>query len=258
MITCSISARAQNASFREKVYWGAKTRAEIPFRLHETFSDFQAHLAASFHCPEGILFFFLSIMVHWWRKLCFLNLINIPKIVLMSQFKIAYLFGKPSVVHDVKKRRRKCRRCMYGYQKRISQPFSFISLLVSTVNALINEKIWSFKSAFHRWCAQYSKINLQSGVDLSKLLPFQVGLYSSRLLRSLKKDLCTTWTKDAKEEKSSKKNPSFDDCRLRFCWKASHYETVFLWICFKRTQNEKYSWRTITYELLHRVISGTD
>ena len=55
------------------------------------------------------------------------------------------------------------------------------------------------------------RINLQSRVDLSKLLPFQVGLYSSRLLGSLIKDLCTTSTKDAKEGKSPEKNPSFDD-----------------------------------------------
>ena len=55
VITCSISARERNVNFREKVYWGAKTvsahprvpfsaRAEIPFRLHETFSYFQARL----------------------------------------------------------------------------------------------------------------------------------------------------------------------------------------------------------------------
>ena len=55
------------------------------------------------------------------------------------------------------------------------------------------------------------RINLQSRVDLSKLLPFQVGLYSSRLRGILIKDLCKTSMKDAKEGKSSEKNPSFND-----------------------------------------------
>ena len=82
-------------------------------------------------------------MVHYGRKLCFLNLINIPKIVLMSQYKIGLpiCFENHPPVHDIKKRRRICRRCVYGWQKRIPQPFFFISLLVSRVNVLVNEKI---------------------------------------------------------------------------------------------------------------------
>ena len=159
----------------------------------------------------------------------------------MFQYEIAYLFRKPPAVHDIKKRRRICRRCVYGYYKRISQPFSFISLLVSTVNALVNEKIWSFKSAFHRWCAQYSKINLQSGVDLSKLLPFQVGLYSSRLLRTLKRTCARQERKMQKKEDALKRTRRLTIVDWAFVERRVIMQIIFLWICFKRTQNEIYS-----------------
>lgn len=75
-----------------------------------------------------------------------------------------------------------CLWCVYGCQRCISQPFSFISLPVSTVNALVNDKIRSFKAAFDLWWVQCNKI--KSGVFRNFVLS---KCFSVRLPRCFEK-----------------------------------------------------------------------
>jgi len=75
-------------------------------------------------------------------------------------------FEKPPV-HDIKKRCKRCLWCVYGCQRCISQPFFFISLQVSTVKALVNVKIPSFKAAFDLVCSA-----IRSSLQSSEILSF--------------------------------------------------------------------------------------
>ena len=175
----------------------------------------------------------------------FLNNGQLAANPLFSQFNLHTksefndLFRKPPV-HDIKNRCKKCLWCLYGCQRCISQPFSFISLPVSTVNALVNEKIRYFKAAFDLWCVQCNKI--KSGVIwnfvLSKCL-------SVRLPRCFEKH-------PARHEwnMQRKKKTSINDCRLRFrSWKTNHSANDFSQNFLKCTQKlHIYSWGIETCE----------
>lgn len=120
-----------------------------------------------------------------------------------------------------------CLWCVYGCQRCISQPFSFISLPVSTVNALVNDKIRSFKAAFDLWWVQCNKI--KSGVFRNCVLS---KCFSVRLPRCFEKH-------PARHERNMKrkKKTSINDCQSRFrCWKTSHSVNDFSLICLKCTQ----------------------
>ena len=145
-----------------------------------------------------------------------------------------------------------CLWCVYGCQRCISQPFSFISLPVSTVNALVNDKIRSFKAAFDLWWVQCNKI--KSGVFRNFVLS---KCFSVRLPRCFEKHPA----RHERNMKRKKKKTSINDCRSRFrCWKTSHSVNDFSLICLKCTQKlHIYSWgiETCEFYTLMKCLTAT-
>ena len=107
---------------------GEPTFPEFPYKTWRT-----VYMRNNFHFPlswTDFLFIYFLIISNLLKKICFRNLAYL--LLFWCLTKISEMFRK-TPVRDVNERCKRCLRCVYGYQKCISQPFSFNSFLVRAV-----------------------------------------------------------------------------------------------------------------------------